>query len=81
MASAHQEGSYSIPKFYPQGYHLDLFPDLTSKLLKGSVCINIATYSEPSNVIELDADPSIVIHYKSIKVSELQKNTQRTNQT
>lgn len=76
----HVEGS-DIPKFYPQGYHLDLFPDVSSKLLKGSVCINIATYSEPSNVIELDADPSIVIHYTSIQVSEVQKDTQNVNQT
>lgn len=60
-----------IPKFIPQGYHLDVFPDVNTGLLKGLVSINIAIYAEPSNVIELDADPTIIIHYKSIKVSEI----------
>lgn len=63
-----------IPQFVPQGYYIDLYPDLDIKHLKGSVIINIATYAEPTNVIELDADPSVSIRYKSIKVTELLEN-------
>ncbi|XP_065203839.1 thyrotropin-releasing hormone-degrading ectoenzyme-like [Planococcus citri] len=63
-----------IPQFVPQGYHIDLYPDLDTKILKGMVIINIATYAEPTNIIELDADPSVSIQYKSVKVIELTKN-------
>lgn len=68
-----------IPQFVPQGYHLDLYPDLDTKLLKGMVIINIATYAEPTNIIELDADPSVSVQYKSIKVIELTKNPRKTD--
>ena len=56
-----------------------MYPDLDAKILKGMVTINIATYAEPTNIIQLDADPAVYIQYRSIQLVELTKGSRNSD--
>lgn len=50
----------------PTEYHLKFYVDFHNEIMKGELQINMASYTNETNLLKLDLDPSVEVDYKSI---------------